>query len=52
VALRVSLDDSTTLNGPLRVLPGTHTLGVLTDERIEQLSQETTAVECLTPQVG
>jgi ectoine hydroxylase-related dioxygenase (phytanoyl-CoA dioxygenase family) len=28
VALRVHLDDSTSENGPLRVLPGTHTLGV------------------------
>ena len=29
LALRVSCDDSTVDNGPLRVLPRTHTLGVL-----------------------
>src|SRR5437879_8193472 len=37
LALRVHLDDSTERNGPLRVLPGTHTLGVLTDDAIERL---------------
>jgi ectoine hydroxylase-related dioxygenase (phytanoyl-CoA dioxygenase family) len=30
VALRLHLDDSRADNGPLRVLPGTHTLGLLT----------------------
>ncbi len=29
LALRIHLDDSTESNGPLRVLPGTHSLGVL-----------------------
>ena len=46
LALRVHLDDSTDTNGPLRVLPGTHTLGVLTDEAIHQLSKEVTAFDC------
>jgi hypothetical protein len=41
VALRVHLDDSTSQNGPLRILPGTHTLGVLTDEDIHDLSTKT-----------
>jgi ectoine hydroxylase-related dioxygenase (phytanoyl-CoA dioxygenase family) len=36
LALRVHLDDSTEHNGPLRVLPGTHTRGVLSDEEIER----------------
>lgn len=36
VALRLHLDDSTEANGPLRVLPGTHELGVLSDEEIER----------------
>ena len=31
LALRVHLDDSTASNGPLRVSPGTHCKGVLTD---------------------
>lgn len=34
LVLRIQLDRSTTLNGPLRVLPGTQTLGVLDDDRI------------------
>ena len=38
LALRLHLDDSTAANGPLRVLPGTHTLGVLTDVSIQQLA--------------
>ena len=47
LALRVHLDDSTRENGPLRVLPGTHTRGVLTDEAIERLATEIDEVDCL-----
>lgn len=46
VALRLSLDDSTPDNGPLRVLPGTHVRGVLTDDEISELARETEAVDC------
>lgn len=49
IALRVHLDDSTNENGPLRVLPGTHMLGVLTDEEIHDLSQKVAQAECLVP---
>jgi ectoine hydroxylase-related dioxygenase (phytanoyl-CoA dioxygenase family) len=52
LALRVHLDNSTTENGPLRVLPGTHTLGVLTDEMLHALSTRITAVDCAVPQGG
>lgn len=52
LALRLHLDDSLASNGPLRVLPGTHTQGVLTDEAVYQLAQETPAVECLVRQDG
>jgi len=52
IALRVSLDDSTATNGPLRVLPDTHRGGVLTDARIEQLASEIPAVECVTASGG
>jgi ectoine hydroxylase-related dioxygenase (phytanoyl-CoA dioxygenase family) len=38
VAIRLHLDDSTETNGPLRILPGTHTVGVVTDQAIERLS--------------
>lgn len=35
LAFRLHLDDSTESNGPLRVLPQTHTMGTLTLEQIE-----------------
>jgi hypothetical protein len=47
LALRVQLDDSTDTNGPLRVLPGTHTMGLLTDEAIGQLARDISPVDCL-----
>jgi ectoine hydroxylase-related dioxygenase (phytanoyl-CoA dioxygenase family) len=47
LALRIHLDDSTDKNGPLRVLPGTHTMGVFTDDAIEGLAAEIDAVDCL-----
>ena len=47
LALRIHLDRSTALNGPLRVLPGTQTLGVLDDDRIHELSTTINPVECL-----
>jgi ectoine hydroxylase-related dioxygenase (phytanoyl-CoA dioxygenase family) len=52
LALRVHLDDSTAENGPLRVLPGTHTLGVLTDEELHAVSSRIAAVDCLVPHGG
>ncbi len=52
LALRVHLDDSTDENGPLRVLPDTHTLGVLTDESLHDLSTRIAAIDCLVPQGG
>jgi ectoine hydroxylase-related dioxygenase (phytanoyl-CoA dioxygenase family) len=41
------LDDSTERNGPLRVLPKTQGLGVLTDEQIHTLSETNVATDCL-----
>ncbi len=52
LALRVHLDDSTAQNGPLRVLPGTHKLGVLSDEKIRQLALEISPVGCIVAQGG
>jgi hypothetical protein len=52
VALRIHLDDSTADSGPLKVLPGTHSLGVLDDDRIHQLSEHIAAVECVVPRGG
>jgi ectoine hydroxylase-related dioxygenase (phytanoyl-CoA dioxygenase family) len=52
LALRVSFDDSTAGNGPLRVLPGTHTRGVLSDDSIHELASQTPPVECTVPKGG
>src|SRR5688500_18601496 len=52
VALRVSLDDSTATNGPLRVLPDTHRGGVFSDEQIEQFARHTAPVDCVTAAGG
>ena len=52
LALRIHVDDSTSANGPLRVLPGTHELGVLGDDRIHDLSRQVTPVDCLVPKGG
>ena len=52
VALRLHLDDSTASNGPLRVLPATHRLGVLTDDQVHDLATRTAPVDCLTSAGG
>jgi ectoine hydroxylase-related dioxygenase (phytanoyl-CoA dioxygenase family) len=52
LALRIHLDDSTTLNGPLRVLPSTQTLGVLDDEKVSELATKMSSVECIVPAGG
>jgi ectoine hydroxylase-related dioxygenase (phytanoyl-CoA dioxygenase family) len=52
VALRLHLDDSRADNGPLRVLPGTHTLGLLTEFDIARLTTEISAVDCTVPAGG
>jgi ectoine hydroxylase-related dioxygenase (phytanoyl-CoA dioxygenase family) len=52
LALRLHLDDSTDKNGPLRVLPGTHQLGVLSDDQVERETAQQDAVECLVPRGG
>lgn len=52
LALRLHLDDSLAENGPLRVLPGTHTRGVLSDDALHELSAQITAVDCIVPRGG
>ena len=47
VALRVHLDDSTHTNGPLRLLPGTHTCGVLTHDEIQEMTAVVAPVTCV-----
>jgi ectoine hydroxylase-related dioxygenase (phytanoyl-CoA dioxygenase family) len=46
LALRLHLDDSTIANGPLRVIPGTHRYGVLTDGEIQQRAFNSQDVAC------
>lgn len=52
VALRLHLDDSNLENGPLRVLPGTHDHGVLTDDSIRQFAAQIPPVDCVVPRGG
>jgi ectoine hydroxylase-related dioxygenase (phytanoyl-CoA dioxygenase family) len=52
LALRLHLDDSVAENGPLRVLPRTHTLGVLSDDALHELSAQIAAFDCLVPRGG
>lgn len=52
LALRLHLDDSRADNGPLRVLPSTHTLGVLSDNELHDLSEKINAVDCLARRGG
>lgn len=52
VALRLHFDDSREDNGPLRVLPGTHALGVLSEADTKSLLREIPPVDCLVSSGG
>lgn len=52
MALRIHLDDSTRDNGPLRVIPGSHRHGVLSDEAAQRLARETEPVACVVARGG
>jgi ectoine hydroxylase-related dioxygenase (phytanoyl-CoA dioxygenase family) len=52
LALRLHLDDSIAENGPLRILPGTHSRGVLSDEALRDLSTQIEAIDCTVPRGG
>lgn len=52
LALRIHLDDSTELNGPLRVLPATHMRGVFTDAELQELDSRIAAIACLADKGG
>ena len=47
LALRLHLDASTRDNGPLRVVPGSHATGVMTDDEVFALAGTRKHVECL-----
>lgn len=46
IALRLHLDDCGPDNGPLRVIPGSHTQGILTTEQIDAARKQTPEVIC------
>jgi hypothetical protein len=50
--LRVHLDSSSHDNGPLRIIPGSNQLGLLSDNAIASLVRSSTPVECLVPAGG
>jgi ectoine hydroxylase-related dioxygenase (phytanoyl-CoA dioxygenase family) len=52
LALRVSLDASKSENGPLRVVPGSHLAGVLSDDEILGLARTAENIEVLVPRGG
>jgi ectoine hydroxylase-related dioxygenase (phytanoyl-CoA dioxygenase family) len=52
VALRIHLDDSTPDNGPLRVLPATHSMGVLSDPELQALARRIRPYECTVTRGG
>ena len=52
VALRVHLDHSTEDNGPLRVIPGSHLDGVLTDAEVGVRAARASSVTCLVSRGG
>ena len=52
VALRLHLDDSTADNGPLRVLPETHTLGVLSDDAVFSQARQREVLHCAVARGG
>lgn len=52
LALRVHLDASTSNNGPLRVLPGSHALGVLSNEEMLAYTATHDPLECLVGRGG
>jgi Phytanoyl-CoA dioxygenase (PhyH) len=52
VALRVHLDTSIADNGPLRVIPGSHGQGVLSDQSVLKYASSHKEVACLTGRGG
>ncbi len=46
LAIRLHLDDSDRQDGSLRVLPGSHTFGVLSDDAIHDLANRIAPVDC------
>ena len=52
VAVRIHLDDCTTENGPVRVIPASHRRGRLSGEMIDAARASTAEVSCTVPRGG
>lgn len=52
LTIRLHLDECGTDNGPLRVLPGSHTRGKMTPQEIKAYRQATEPVICTSPRGG
>jgi ectoine hydroxylase-related dioxygenase (phytanoyl-CoA dioxygenase family) len=52
IALRLHLDDSTSTNGPLRVISGSHQDGLLSDSQILARAKQGPEVERTVPRGG
>jgi len=52
LALRIHFDGSTKEDGPLRVLPATHCVGVLADEELLLKAKSVPPVDCVVPKGG
>ena len=52
VALRVHLDVSSADNGPLRVIPGSHCCGVLSDQEAHDYVETHSAIDCMVTKGG
>ena len=52
LALRIHFDHSTLENGPLRVLSGTHKLGILSNNSLQETATRTPATDCLVSKGG
>ena len=51
-SVKLHLDASTPDNGPLRILPGTHSLGVMSDADVFALARSQVHVDCIVERGG
>ncbi|MBK7992870.1 MAG: phytanoyl-CoA dioxygenase family protein [Blastocatellia bacterium] len=52
VALRIHLDAATSENGPLKIIPCSHLLGILSDKEVLSYSKSNSSIECLVDKGG
>jgi ectoine hydroxylase-related dioxygenase (phytanoyl-CoA dioxygenase family) len=52
LALRIHLDESNEDNGPLRVIPGSHGVGVLTDHEVSASAARVVPITCVVGRGG